>query len=743
MLFPVVTTPLYPALFAGFPATFGGHVTATVGTGGTSFSGYTGTAATPLRDLKPLSDSFKGQIDRPLSLSKNYDKLARELAVRDPQLLAMIAPYKSVPNATFTIARVGTATTGGPGFSETIHISTSAKTGGPSGKSPTGTGLSFNFASLGMTIVIDQILATKIESPYQRGGVILGSYALASRISTGSWAAGKSAVKGFVAFNFWNNVTTSALDIFGVDDPKVLAYGAASITAATMLAHSYMARGSSLTLKGVETAAGSRGISAVVPNIAGKILKVVQVLDIVGGVAEDIAYDTSKNRTKIYLNYERQEMRDRAPTGLKWTTNFAFVRWPMRWFGGADDAADRKADEYIAGEIVPQLNDLAARSEALLLSGAARAVAEAQLEMVDPCLTDVAAKDADPNHKIRTQCTVAINDELLSLRKKELGRVGIIPKDKSVLGEMDYASWNESPWKMEGVWGESDESLRYQFFEHLRDWTLFMPEFDLNPDDMGVFRDAHIWNDTVSKLDAAKPWNDLVSFIDAKGKIKDYRAFGDYLKAPVLKRCDEVAGVMTENLLALAETCFGADGSFDREKFAGLVSAYYNPRPEPGSDGKAEEQMRAGIEEFYNLLVIDSVNGAASKGQEIAGFVDAKGRIKDMDNAVLFLMKAFHQRNAGAEGRFRQVLKESGLNPDLAVVTDAATGAVTVKTDLLTPGIEQNIRDKGGDEIARNLLLDPLRVDRLYDALTSPLSREWIDQKVLGIPATTTIVASK
>src|SRR6185295_15881504 len=100
--------------------------------------------------------------------------------------------------------------------------------------------------------------------------------------------------------------------------------------------------------------------------------------------------------------YERAEMRDRTPWGLKWSTNFAIVRWPMRWFGGADDAADKKADQYIAGEVVPQLNNLATAAEALLLSQAAKAVASSQLEMVDPCLTEVAEKDADPKYKIKT-----------------------------------------------------------------------------------------------------------------------------------------------------------------------------------------------------------------------------------------------------------------------------------------------------------------------------------------------------
>lgn len=698
-----------------------------------STSRYVGEATQTPQTFPPLSDAFKGKLDKALPLASYYDKLARELGKRDPQLLALIAPYKGVPGVTFTVTSVRMATAaaggGGPTMGTTLRLSLSPKgaptaggvkgaTGGP--EAPvTGSGLGFTFASLGLSLVIDRILADQEIAPYKRGSLMVGTYALAGRIATGNWAGGKAAFKGWAQFNFFSNVTTSVLEILGVKDPQALAYGSAGITAATMLAHHLLNPGKTVALKTAQTLAGGRGVAAVVPKLVGKALWVIQVVDIGGGIAEDLAYDPYTDRGAIYLGFEREEMRDRAPTGLKWTTNFSFVRWPMRWFGGSDEAAQEKTRTYIATEVAPQLNAVAGAAEAQLLISAAKAVGYAQLMMVDPCLPELAWKSEDPTSPLKTRCTTFLSEELTAARKAGMARVGIIPQAEQPF--VMPAAWVEPSWGNSDPWGQDDEHLRYQFWEYLARGTEIYFHPDLQIGEYRTFQKAFELNGLVSGVDEANPWHEVVDFVNEGGRITDHRQFGEHLKNPVKRRCDLVAGEIGDNLLTLADVSFSSDGTFDNNKFSQLVASYYQT-----------PEFREAIDEFYNLLVIDAVHGGSSHGQEIARAFNARGEIQDQDAVVLFLMKKLDERRQAKEQELREVVKLSGLNPDVFMTQNTATGTLEFHTELLTPDIERSIREKGGAEIAAELLRFPDQYEALYYGLKSPLSEEFVDSYVRG-----------
>jgi hypothetical protein len=737
----MVHVPITALPLAAFPQVWGWNIpsgTSSAPAGPGSQSGYSGAPAQAAQAFDPLSQSFKGKLDKPLPLATNYDKLARELGKRDPQLLAIIAPFKGVPGVTVTVTQVQMATPNGPALGTTLRLSLAPKnapavaapkgapaTGGPSPEVPvTGMNLGFTFASLGVSIVIDRALAKHEVSPYKRGALIVGGYALAGRLLTGNWAVGKSAFKGWAQFNFFTTVTAGVLEGFGINDPAAVAYGSAGITGGTMLAHHLMSRGGgTVALKGVQTAASSRGLTAAAPKLAGKALWVLQVIDIGGGIAEEIVYDTYDDRTAIKLGFERQEMRDRMPTGLKWTTNFSFVRWPMRWFGGADEAADEKTRQYIAQELAPQMNSVADAAEAQMLISAAKAVTEAKLKMIDPCLSEVAYRmayeDAGEPYPFKTkiQCTTFLSEELTEARKAGMRRVGILPPTGRETGmPIEWTnSWGNDPW------GQDDEHLRYQFWEYLARGTEIYFHPDLQIGDYRTFQNAYGMNKLVSGVDEAKPWNAIVDFVNEKGRITDHRKFGAYLKEPVRERCDQVASNLGDDLLTLADLSFKPDGSFDMEKYTQLVASYYQT-----------PELKEGMQEFYDLLVIDSVHGGESRGQEIARALNAKGEVVDEDALVLFLMKALSERRNNKEEELRAVVKLSGLNPDSFMTHSAATGSVEFHSDLLTPDIEKSILEKGGDEMALKIFAFPDQYDALYHSLNSPLSEEYVASYVRG-----------
>lgn len=720
-------SPVGPLPFAGAPGWEAAYAGQTLTPSGSS---YTAGAPAPVKNFPPLSDAFKGKLDKPLPLAKYYDKLALELGKRGPQLLALIAPYKGMPGVTFTVTSVQMATAsaggGGPTMGATLRLSA----GGPQPEAPvTGNSLGFTFASLGISIVIDRVLADQGVAPYKRGAFMVGTYALASRLATGSWAGGKTAFKGWAQFNFFSNLTYSALEILGIKDPTVLAYGSAGITAATMLAHHLMNPAKTVALKTIQSAAGTRGVTAVAPKLVGKVLWVLQVVDIGGGIAEDIVYDPYTDRGAIYLGFEREEMRDRAPTGLKWTTNFSFVRWPMRWFGGSDDAAEEKTRKFIATEVAPQLNAVADAAEAQLLISAAKAVGYAQLMMVDPCLPELAWKSVDSTSPLKTRCTTFLSEELTEARKAGMARVGIIPQAEQPF-EMPTA-WVEPSWGNSDPWGQDDEHLRYQFWEYLARGTHIYFHPDLQIGEYRTFQNAFGLNDLVSGVDEAAPWHAMTNFINEKGRITDHRQFGAYLKDPVKRHCDRVGDDMGDNLLALAKTCFSPDGkSFDTDKFRQLVASYYQT---PG--------FKEGIEEFYDLLVIDSVHGGESRGQEIAKAFNVRGEMQDQDAVVLFLIKKLRENAQQDEEKLRSMVKLSGLDPDALMTHNAATGALEFHTELLTPEIEGSIREKiqtiqenEDPDFMADFLLYADRWDALYYNLNSPFSEDYIDSQTTPAP---------
>lgn len=738
----MVHVPLTALPLAAFPQVWGWNVlsgTPAAPAGLGPQSNYSGTPVRAAQDFDPLSHAFKGKLDKPLPLAANYDKLARELGKRDPQLLAIIAPFKGVPGVTVTVTPVQMATPNGPVIGTTLRLSLTPKsapavaapkgapaTGGPAPEVPvTGMNLGFTFASLGVSIVIDRALAKHEVSPYKRGALIVGGYALAGRLLTGNWAVGKSAFKGWAQFGFWTTVTAGVLEGFNVNDPAALAYGSAGITGGTMLAHHLMSRsGGAVALKGVQTAASSRGLTAVAPKLVGKALWVLQVIDIGGGIAEEIVYDTYDDRTAIKLGFERQEMRDRMPTGLKWTTNFSFVRWPMRWFGGADEAAEEKTRRYIAQELAPQMNSVADAAKAQMLISAAKAVNEAQLKMIDPCLPEVAYRMAaeeagEPYPYKMKECSTFLSEELTEARKAGMRRVGIIPKEEGMSGVP--AEWMlDSPWGSD-PWGQDDEHLRYQFWEYLARGTEIYFNPDLQIGDYRTFQNAYGMNKMVSGVEEAQSWNTIVDFVNEKGRITDHRQFGAYLKEPVRERCDQVAGTLGDDLLTLADLSFQPDGSFDLEKYKQLVASYYQT-----------PELKEGMQEFYNLLVIDSVHGGESRGQEIARALNVKGEVVDEDSLVLFLMKALSERRNEKEEELRAVVKVSGLNPDSFMTQNATTGSVEFHSDLLTPDIEKSILEKGGDEMALKIFAFPDQYDALYLSLNSPLSEEYVASYIRG-----------